>query len=72
MTNHDLNSVSGFYAVDLDVYLQTLEECIILQSFEMGGGVVIHYGMRGSSPAWLMDNPHGLYAIWVEDAGAVH
>ena len=72
MSDFDLNSASGFYAVDLDVYLQTLEECTILQSFEMGGGVAIHYGKRGSSPAWLMDNPNGLRGIWIEDSGGVH
>lgn len=72
MTDHDLNSAAGFYAVELDVYIQTLAECRILQSYEMGGGIVIHYGMRGSSPAWLMDNPSGLRGIWIEDAGGVH
>ena len=72
MTNHDLNGASGFYVVDLDVYVQTLEECTVLHSFEMGGGIAIHYCKRGNSPAWLMDNPSGLYGIWIEDGECPH
>lgn len=72
MTNHDINSAVGFYAVESEVFQQTLDECRILQSYEMGGDIVIHHCMRGSSPAWLMDNPNGLRAIWIEDDGGDH
>lgn len=67
----DINSPVGFYIADFDVFMQTLSECDIAQTFELGG-VTIHYGWRGKHPAWLLDNPNGSYAIWIENAGDVH
>lgn len=66
MSETDANAVSGFYAVDHAVFCQTMSESKILHTFEMGG-VTIHYGMRENRPAWLLDNPGGLYGIWLED-----
>lgn len=64
----DANTTSGFYAVNFEVFAQTLEESEIIESIEMGGGVAIHHGTRNGNPVWLMDNACGkLYGIWVEE-----
>jgi hypothetical protein len=66
----DVSNTSGFYAVNFEDFAQTLEESKIEASYEMGGGVAIHYGTRNGSPVWLMDNPLGkLYGVWVEENG---
>jgi hypothetical protein len=62
----DANAVSGFYAVDLGTFCDTMEESIISFTQDMGG-VVIHHGTRNGAPIWLMDNPTGKYGIWVEE-----
>lgn len=70
----DVSAPSGFYAVNFDVYCATLEESKVSYSIEMGG-VTIHFGTRYDSPIWLMDNPSGLYGVWVEedaDASRLH
>jgi hypothetical protein len=69
----NINSVSGFYVVDREVFTQTLDECNIQRSFELGGGLVVHLGSRCGTPIWLLNNPHGeRNAIWVDDAVRVH
>lgn len=69
MTEHqDPNGPQGFYAVDLETFLQTLGECHVALTTDMGNGVVIHYGTRGRHPVWLLENPGGSYGVWVEDA----
>jgi len=68
-----VNDVSGFYAVDFEVFTQTLGESTIEDSFDMGGGVEIKHGRRYGLPIWLMDNPGGeLYGIWVESENSLH
>lgn len=62
----DLNSSDGFYVVDFPVYEQTLNETEILQRWDLGA-VGIIYGMREGAPIWILDNPQGQYAVWVED-----
>ena len=72
----DAGAVSGFYMVSIEVFSSTLAESTITDSFEMGGGIVIHHGTREGLPIFLMDNPHGHeagYAIWVgEDDDVRH
>lgn len=69
----DANGVSGFYAVDFEVFAQTLAESQITVSHEMGGGVVIHHGTRDSAPIWLLDNALGeLHGVWVEENEPAH
>jgi len=66
----DASNTSGFFAVNFEAFAQTLDESVIEESFEMGGGVAIHHGTRNGSPVWLMDNPLGkLYGVWVEENG---
>ncbi|MBT8567655.1 hypothetical protein G6698_06530 [Polynucleobacter paneuropaeus] len=68
-----VHDVSGFYAVNFEVFSQTLEESTIECSFDMGGGVEIKHGRRYGLPIWLMDNPAGkLYGIWVEYEDNLH
>jgi hypothetical protein len=62
----DLNMPSGFYPVNFDAYSTTLEESKVSFSIDMGG-VTLHYGTRYSSPIWLMENPTGLYGVWIEE-----
>lgn len=66
----EANSASGFYATNFEVFAQTLEESKISRSVDMGGGVVIHHGIRNGASVWLLDNPCGsLYGIWLEEDG---
>ncbi len=63
---HDASASSGYYAVTHEVFIQTLNESAISFTQDMGNGVVIHHGTREGAPIWLMENPAGLNAIWVE------
>lgn len=70
----DASVPSGFYAVNFDIYRATLDESKVSYSIEMGG-VTLHCGTRNESTIWLMDNPSGLYGVWVEkdaDASRLH
>jgi hypothetical protein len=62
----DASAPSGFYAVNFDVFCATLAESKVSYSVDLGG-VTLHYGTRDSAPIWLMDNPAGLYGVWVEE-----
>lgn len=61
----DLNTPAGFYAVTFETFAETLEESEVTFSIDMGG-VTIHGGTRFGESIWLLDNPTGLYGIWVE------
>lgn len=63
----DVTGPSGLFIVGLPIYEQTLGETEILKRWDLGA-VAIIYGIRGGFPIWLMDNPAGKYAIWVEDS----
>ena len=67
----DVNSPSGFYAVDFETFADTLNESKITYTLDMGS-VTIHHGTREGSQIWLLDNPCGvLYGIWTEEDAAV-
>lgn len=63
----DTSNNSGFYLVDTAVFLETLNESKIIEDFNLGGGIKIHYGIRNLEPVWMLENPHGKNAIWIEE-----
>lgn len=70
---HDANAVSGFYAVPLETFAQSLSESHIEHSIDMGGGVTVHHGTRNGHPVWLIENALGvLYGVLVEDERVPH
>jgi hypothetical protein len=69
------NAVSGFYAVDIETFSDTLAGSTITHRIDMGGGIVLHYGTWNGLPIWLMDNPRGHeagYGIWIDDPDVRH
>lgn len=58
-----------FHAIDTEVLEQTLKEpqTQISHEIEMGGGIVVYYGIRHNRSLWLMRNPGGLCAAWFDD-----
>lgn len=67
INTQDTSNISGFYLVDTAVYLETLNESKIIEVFELGGGIKIHYGSRNFEPVWVLENPNGKNAIWIEE-----
>ncbi len=67
INTEDTSNNSGFYIVDTAVFLGTLEESKIIEVFDLGGGIKIHYGSRNREPVWILENPHGKKAIWIEE-----
>lgn len=63
----DTSNNSGFYLVDASVFIETLNESKIIEGFDLGGGIKIHYGIRNREPVWILENPHGKNAVWIEE-----
>lgn len=63
----DASSVSGFYITDFSTFAQTLDETEVVNKWDLGA-VAIICGIRDGAVVWLLDNPDGKYAIWVEEA----
>lgn len=67
VNTEDTSNNSGFYLVSDAVFSETLKESKILEIFDLGDGIRIHYGSRNCEPVWILENHHGKNAIWIEE-----
>jgi hypothetical protein len=64
--NDDLNSVEGFYMVDDAMLAQTVGETRISNAFDLGGGLIVSFGLRLGRAVWLLQNSRGhCHGLWV-------
>ncbi len=67
INTEDTSNNSGFYIVGTPVFLETLKDSKITAVFDLGGDIKIHYGSRNFEPVWILENPNGKNAIWIEE-----